>query len=335
MTITARHKETGLAQLGKMDTIGVTSRAFSRNPQLKAALEVEFPTVKYNETGRTLTPSELVSFLKDCRGAIVSLERIDSSVLDELPNLKVISKYGVGLDGVDLDALSQKGIELGWRGGLNRRSVAELTLSMMLVGVRRSFEASLVLKAGHWNSLVGGELSGKTIGLVGCGHIGKEVVRLLQPFDCRILAHDLQDFPEFYQKYKVQPVDLESLLTQADVVSLHVPLTIKTKALIHSQNLSLLKPGAVLINTARGGIIDEAALLERLKSADLHCGLDVFEVEPAAGNPLTLSPRVFCTPHVGGGSQEAQWAMGQGAIQGLREHFPIEDMRERKLLPFL
>ena len=323
-----------MSLLKKSDPIAVTSKAFSANKNLREALAIHFDNLRFNESGRTLKQEEIPDFLMDCVGAIVSLEKYDNAVLNQLPKLKVVSKYGVGLDNLDLAALESRNIALGWTGGVNKRSVAELTLSMMLLGIRRSYEANQILTEGAWQPLVGRQLSGKTVGIIGCGHIGKEVIQILDPFDCKILSHDIQKYDDFYWAHHVEACELDSLLERSDIISIHLPLTKRTRNLINEKNINLIKAGGVLINTARGGIVQETALVSRLDSGSLHCGFDVFEEEPAH-TPLIHYPTFFSTPHIGGSAYEAQLAMGEAAIRGLMEPMEILEYRRRNLLPVL
>jgi len=323
-----------MSVLGSNDLIAVTSKAFSQNKRLREALGIHFKNVRFNETGRSLSREELLDFLSNCQGAIVGLDRIDRTVINLLPKLKVISKYGVGLDNIELEALEAQSVFLGWKGGLNKRSVAELALSMMLLGIRRSYEANRMLETGNWQPLVGRQLTGKTVGIIGCGHVGKELVELLKPFECKVLVHDIQKYEDFYTENRITACALEEILSNSDLVTLHVPLTQKTKYLINESNIGLLKKNAVLINTARGGIVREAALLPRLETMDLYCGFDVFEEEPTQTS-LIHYPTFFATPHIGGSATEAQLAMGEGAIRGLLEPLSVIEMRVRRLLPVL
>lgn len=318
--------------LKNTDSIAVSSRSFSENRRLREALGIHFKYVRFNETGRLLEGQEILDFLGDSDGAIVGREKIDNSVLNLLPKLKVISKFGVEVSNLDLEAMESRDIKLGWKGGLNRRSVAELTLGMMLLGVRRAYEANRSMNEGQWNPTVGRQLTGKTIGIIGCGRIGKEVVELLKPFDCKILSYDIQDFADFYRENKIKKCDLEELLSNSDVVSLHVPLTKKTKHLINEANIELLKINSVLINTAQGGIVQESALISRLSSMNLFCGFDVYENESEC-TMLVHYPTFFATPHIGGSTVEAQLELGEAAIRGLLEPMRILDLKHRNLLP--
>ncbi len=209
-------------------------------------------------------------------------------------------------------------MKLAWTGGLNRRSVAELTLMFAIALLHRVPQCAHELRGGHWSPLVGRQLSGRTVGIVGCGHVGKDLVGLLEPFGCRLLAHDIRDYAEFYEANGVQPVSLLELLRESEVVTLHVPLDATTRGMIGAREIAQMRPGAVLINAARGGIVDEAALREALVSGHLSgAAFDVFGEEPPSDRSLLELPVFLGTPHIGGSTEEAQLAMGRAAIEGL------------------
>ena len=172
--------------------------------------------------------------------------------------------------------------------------------------------------SGTWRQHVGGLLSGRTVGIIGCGFIGKDLVELLQPWGCTILANDILDFPDFFARYGVTPVGLEELLQRSDVVTLHVPLDESTRNMISADRLLLMKPSAILINAARGGLVDEAALKAMLIEKRLAAAaFDVFAVEPPQDVELIALPNFLVTPHIGGSAEEAILAMGRAAIDGL------------------
>lgn len=174
------------------------------------------------------------------------------------------------------------------------------------------------LRDGIWQNRKGRQLSGCTIGIIGCGHVGKDLTGLLAGFGCRILANDVLDFPEFYARHGVEPVGLDDLLRKADVVTLHVPLDAGTRNLISAERLALMRPGAILINAARGGLVDEAALKVALAENRLAgAAFDVFAVEPPEDFELIRLPNFLGTPHIGGSTEEAILAMGRAAIDGL------------------
>lgn len=301
--------------------VAVCSRSFSRNSILRAELLSRYENVTFNDTGNQLEGESLVEFLRGHEKAITALEKIDDYVLSRLPELKVIGKYGVGLDMVDVDAMRRYGRRLGWISGVNRRSVAELVLAFAIVMLRKVPAANRDLLAGNWRQQEGGQLSGRTVGIIGCGHIGKDLVRIIQPFDCPVLVNDIRDYGDFYAQYGVKAVGLEELLAGADVVTLHVPLDASTKNLISAARLAMFKPGAILINAARGGLVDEAALKQALIAGRLGgAAFDVFADEPPTDRELIQLPNFLGTPHIGGSSAEAILAMGRAAIRGLDEN---------------
>lgn len=307
--------------MNRVAKVAVCSRSFSRNPILRSELLTRYPSVTFNDAGLSLAGSDLVEFLKGHQKAIIALEVVSREVLSRLPELEVVSKYGVGLDTVDLVAMRACGKRLGWTGGINRRSVAELVIAFAIAMLRHLPTANREILSGSWRQVVGGQLSGRTVGIVGCGHVGKELARLLQVFDCPLLVNDIQNFPDFYEAHDMKPVALESLLARSDVVTLHVPLNDRTRNLLDSRRLALLKPGAVLINTARGGLVDEDALKKMLKENRLAAAaFDVFSTEPPQDRELLTLHNFFATPHIGGSAEEAILAMGRAAIVGLDEN---------------
>lgn len=308
-------------------SVAVASRSFGRHAQLRSELEAKYERAIYNETGRNLAGQELVNFLKGHELAIIGQEVIDEPLLAQTPSLKVIGKYGVGMDKIDLGALARHGVRIGWTGGVNKRSVAELALAFMLVTLRHLPAHYLALMNGNWISIKGNTLMGKTVGIVGCGHIGKDLVELLAPFRCEILVNDIRDYFDFYSQYNLKPVTLDELLRRSNIVSLHVPLDDSTRGLLNAPRLSLLKRDAILINTARGGLVDETTLKDMLKTGRLRsAAFDVFAIEPATDVELLNLSNFFATPHVGGGSEEAALAMGRAAILGLESAIDAGDL---------
>jgi phosphoglycerate dehydrogenase-like enzyme len=298
--------------------IAVASPSFARNAALREELRAKYPHVTFTESESVPHGEELVALLRGHDRAIVGLERVDDGLLSQLPELRVISKYGVGLDGLDVAAIARRGIRLGWTGGVNKRSVAELTVGFAIALLHRVPECDAALRRGQWRKLVGRQLTGKTVGIIGCGAVGQELVRLLAPFECRILANDIRDYPEFYAAHRVMPVGFDELLAAADIVTLHVPLDRSTKGMIGAEQIAKMRAGSFLINAARGGLIDEdavAAALERGHLSGAAC--DVFSMEPDANPRLLALPNFLGTPHIGGSTHEAQLAMGRAAIEGL------------------
>ncbi|MGJ3259862.1 MAG: phosphoglycerate dehydrogenase [Rhodospirillales bacterium] len=302
-----------------MSRVCVASRSFSRHPVLRAELQARYPDAAFNDAGESLAGDRLIDFLKGHDKAVIALERIDGPVLDAVPELKVIAKYGVGFDRIDLHALIARGVELGWTGGVNRRSVAELVIAFAISLLRHVPAANAEVLDGTWRQTVGRQLSDCTVGIVGCGHVGKELATMLRTgFGCEVLAHDIEDFADFHTQHGVISTDLEALLGQSDVVSLHLPLDATTDNILNADRLRLMKPDAVLINTARGGLVDETALKEALKDGRLAAAaFDVFAAEPPEDTELLNLPNFLATPHIGGSAEEAIVAMGRAAIRGL------------------
>jgi phosphoglycerate dehydrogenase-like enzyme len=308
-------------KMNAVDRVAVCSRSFSANSVLRNELLARYRNVTFNDAGAQLNGDSLVEFLRGHHKAITGLEMIDAFVLEQLPELQVISKYGVGLDMIDLNALRSFGKRLGWTGGVNQRSVSELVISFAIAMLRHVPAGHREVLVGTWRQHIGGYLSGRTVGIIGCGHIGKDVVSLLKPFGCPILAHDIRDYSGFYAAHKVVATSLEELLTTADVVTLHVPLNDSTRGMLDERRLALLKPDAILINTARGGLVDEIALKRMLLENRLAAAaFDVFAEEPPRDLGLLSLPNFLVTPHIGGSAHEAVLAMGRAAIDGLDQN---------------
>ncbi len=301
--------------------IAVTSRSFSQHPVLRAELLERYSNVRFNDEGLALKGEGLIEFARGRRKLIVALERIDETILAALPELEVLSKYGVGTDMLDKQALIRHGIRLGWTGGVNKRSVTELAIMFMISLLRQTPLASREVREGVWKNRKGKQLSDRTVGIIGCGNIGKDLTPVLRAFGCKVLSHDILDFPEFYAAHQVEPVGLEELLRRSDIVTLHVPLDDSTRNMLSAERLALMKPEAILINTARGGLLDEAALKRVLMEGRLAgAGFDVFAAEPPEDLELLRLPNFLATPHIGGSSEEAILAMGRAAIKGLDEN---------------
>lgn len=304
-----------------MTKVAVASRSFSKHPILRAELLARYPNVTFNDAGLSLKGEALADFLKGHEKIITALERLDDALFAKLPDLKVVGKYGVGLDMIDLEAMKRRGIQLGWQGGVNRRSVSELVISFAVALLRHVPQGHQQVKDGGWKQLMGRQLSDRTVGIVGLGHIGKDLTKLLKPWGCRVIAHDIKPMPEFCAEWGVEMMGLEDLLRQADVVTLHLPLDDSTQNILSAQRMRLMKKDAILINAARGGLQDETELKAMLIEGRLAgAALDVFAVEPPSDMELIRLPNFLVTPHIGGSAEEAVLAMGRAAIAGL-DHF--------------
>lgn len=300
-------------------TVAVASRSFAKNQVLRRELLDRHPDVRFNDTDRVLSGAELARFLHGCPSAITGLDVLDAAVFDAVPELRLVSKYGVGLDMIDLDAARRRGVVVRWTPGVNRQSVAELTIAFMIALCRRLVPLASDLRAGIWGNGRGGrQLSSATIGIVGCGHVGQTVARLCRAFGSRVLANDIIDRTEFYRAHDVEAASLDRLLRDSDIVSVHTPLDASTRGLIDAGAIASMKPTAFLVNTARGGIVDETALKRALVDKRIAgAAVDVFATEPPDDAELLQLPNFIGTPHVGGSTVDAVLAMGRAAIAGL------------------
>ena len=298
--------------------IVVTSRSFAKSTVLREELLRFFPNSVFNDDGKKLFGKELIEFINDADAAIVGVETIDSSVLEHTTKLKIISKYGVGLDNLDLESLKNRGIFLAWTGGTNKRSVSELTLCFMLGLCRNVFGSSFKLKKLEWEKDGGHQLSGKTVGIIGCGHTGSDILRLLTPFGCNLLVHDIVDKSNFCREQGASQVSLEAVLEQSNIISLHVPLTKQTHQMVNASFLQKMKSTGFLINTSRGQVVDQEALKKGLIQGDIGgAALDVFVEEPPDDKDFLSLPNLMVTPHIGGNAVEGVEAMGRAAIEHL------------------
>jgi phosphoglycerate dehydrogenase-like enzyme len=298
--------------------VAVASRSFSRNAVLRQELIDRHPGSRFNDTNRVLSGAELIAFLRGAPAAITGLDVLDAAVFGGLPELRLVSKYGVGLDMIDLEAARRRGVAVRWTPGVNRHAVAELTIAFMLALARSLHPLATELSQGTWRQPGGRQLSSATVGIIGCGHVGQTVARLCRAFGATVLAHDIRAYDDFYRAWDVTPVSLETLLRTADFVSVHVPLDASTERLIDAAALARMQPSAFLVNTARGGVVDEAALKTALAEGRIAgAAADVFEVEPPADLSLLGLPNFIGTPHIGASTREAALAMGRAAIAGL------------------
>ena len=302
--------------------IAVTSVSFSKSAILRERLLSVFPNSIFNETGQRLSDGKLIEFINNADAAIVGIETIDDSLLKHTPSLKIISKYGVGLDNIDQKSLKNRDITQGWTGGVNQRSVSELTLGFMLGLCRNLFTAGFKLKNSVWDKDGGHQLSGKTVGIIGCGHIGSDVVRLLSPFSCNILVNDIVSKEDFCLEQGISEVSLNEVVKKSDIISLHVPLTELTRQMVNESFFQRMRSTAFLVNTCRGEVINQGSLKNALsKKVIAGAALDVFIEEPPTDVEFLSLPNLMVTPHIGGNSREAIEAMGRSAIDHLVEFF--------------
>ena len=305
-----------------MTRIAVTSHIFRILPHLRDELTAKYPECRFHEGALRMNEDELIAFFGDAEAALIGLHPITDRVLSACPDLKVVAACSAGLDHIDPAALHRHGVALGWNAGVNKTSVAELTISMMISLLRKVHQYNLDLREGRWPpDRMGLHLRGRTVGIHGCGNIGQELTKLLQPFGVNILACDRWDFPEFYEQYGVKPVSAEELRASSEILTIHLPKNSTTIGLYDDAALGQIQPGALLVNTSRGGIVDEAALLPRLADGRIGAAaFDVFAVEPPTDLSFAHMPNVLATPHIGGSAREAWEAMARGGILGVSGH---------------
>ncbi|MCB6195548.1 phosphoglycerate dehydrogenase [Blautia marasmi] len=249
---------------------------------------------------------ELADQAKEAQAVIAGSERWTRKVMEKCPELKVIVRCGTGYDGIDMAAASDLGIQVANTPGLNTYAVAEMALSMILTLKRRLLDYDRMVRNGEWEPVPASELRGKTIGLVGFGGVARQLARLLQPFQCRILAYDVYQDKEAAKKLNTAYTNLERVFRDSDVISLHLPLLDETKHLIDKKAFELMKPECIMVNTSRGGIVCTEDLINALDEGRIAgAALDVFEEEPLSDDSeLCKSDRIILSPHVASATKE-------------------------------
>lgn len=309
-------------------TVAVSTSSFARvSRRPLELLEAAGFAVRLNPHGRRLEPAEARALLDGAAGLIAGTERLDRDTLGAaVPPLSIVARVGAGVDNVDLAAAAELGIAVRSTPEAPAAAVAELALGGILAVLRHAAAADRALRAGRWEKPMGRLLAGKTVGIVGFGRAGRALARLLVPFGVRLLATDPRpDAAAAAGALGAEPVGLDELLAAADVVTLHAAAEPGAPPLLDRARLALLPAGAIVVNTARGGLIDEEALGELLRSGRLGGAyLDVFEREPYDG-PLTGLDSVLLTPHIGSYAAECRLAMEVEAAEAVVRHFAKED----------
>ena len=319
-----------MKQFPRNDTMKVliSSRSFGKSDtDALELLQNEKLEPILNPYGRKMNEAEIADMITDVVGVIAGTELLSQKVLTEAPMLKVISRYGIGLDNIDLQSAHKHGILVYNTPNTPALAVAELTLSLILNLLKKIGKVDRLLRTDEWKPDMGNLLTHKTVGIIGLGRIGKKVIKLLQPFNPALLAYDVQPDKQYAKQNNIKLVTLPELLTQSDIITIHCPLIPETHHLIGEKELSLMKPTTLIINTARGGIIDEHALYVFVKQGKIAgAALDVFEHEPNTGKLKELE-NVILTPHIATYTQETRKQMELEAVQNL-----IKGLREVKML---
>ncbi len=306
--------------------IVVTASSFLKVPQLRLALEAAFPQQKiiYVEEQKITSREILQEYLQGAEAWLIGRETADAQILGNLPQLRVLAKYGVGLDNVDIASCARLGIRIAWEGGVNRDAVAEHSLGLMIALCRNIALGSRRLSQGQWWKNGGRSLSSMTVGIIGLGYVGTRLAELLQAFSCPILFHDILPKPEEAARLGAKQLNYREVLKLADVLSFHVPLTPQTLGMLGPSELALVKSGVYIINTSRGEVIDQESLKSALQKASIAgAGLDVFQTEPLIDKDLYSLDNFVGTAHTAGNSQEAVLAMGEAAIRGLQKELAL------------
>lgn len=308
-----------------------TSFQSASNKEAVELLEKFADEIVYNPYGRPLDGNEIISLTAGADGVIAGLDTFDRETLSRAPaSLKVISRFGVGCDRVDLACAREKGIIVTNTPGVNSQAVADLAFGLML-SVARSIPAlHRQVIGGGWPRYTGTELYGKTLGILGLGAIGKAVSVRGKGFSMRILAYDPFFDESFAVKHGVEQASFNQVIEESDFISIHLPLNEQTQNCISREAIGRMKDGAILVNTARGGIIDESAAYDALLSGKLGgLGLDAFNREPPVSNPLFTLDNVVATPHTGAHTREAVSGMGILSVQNLIQVLRHQDCPNR------
>jgi phosphoglycerate dehydrogenase-like enzyme len=285
----------------------ITPRSLTQkgHPALRRFTEAGYEVVM-SRSGVQPSEEELIALLPGCVGMLAGVEPVTAAVLASAGDLKVIGRNGVGIDNIDLDAARRLGIRICPALGSNARGVAELTIGLLLALARWIPFSDAALKAGRWERRISFELEGKTLGLLGCGRIGRDVARMAMGMGMRVLAFDPVEDKSFAPGEDFRYATMNEILSVSDAISLHCPPPRDGKAVIDAGAIARMKKGVTLVNTSRAALVDEQAALEALDSGQI-AGLatDVFDREPPGETPLVKHSRVIATPHIGGFTTES------------------------------
>ena len=308
-----------------MYKIFISTSSFAKYDSLSLKiLESAIMEYQLNPFGRKLSQEECLNFYQDINGLIAGTESLTAELLKSAKKLKVISRCGTGLDNVDLEAAKELGIKVFITPDGPTQAVAELTVGLMFNLLRRISMEDRLIRTGVWEKYMGNLLTGKTLGILGLGRIGRKVVELTVPFSLNYLAWDSSPDQEFAANYKVEFRKLNEILKEADIVTVHLPYSPELKNFISDKQIKLMKKDAFLINAARGGLVDEAALYKALKEKRIAgAAIDVFEQEPYQG-PLKELDNVILTPHIGSYAKEARIEMEIQAVKNLLQGLGLE-----------
>lgn len=295
---------------GKSMKVLITPRGFANyGTDIVEAMEAKGLTVHYNNTGNAYTAEEFLELAKDADGIIVGVDIMDRAMMEQCPNLKVVCKFGVGTDNIDLEYAKERGIYVGRTIGSNSKSVAEHVIALMFAESKNIYTTVRDVKQGGWKKPTGREISGKTLGIIGFGQIGKHLASFANGLGMTVLAYDTFEIEDAVaEQYHVKKAGQEEIISTCDYISLHVPLLDSTRNMISTEEFRKMKSDACLINAARGGIVDEKALYEALVKGEIRSAcFDVYSEEPPkADDKLVALDNFLLTPHTAARSKESE-----------------------------
>ena len=298
------------------------------DPLSKTMLEDAGVKIIRNKQKRLLVEDEMKELIKGCDVAICGAEPMSAAVMDQAPELRFIARCAVGLDSIDLNAARSRNIGVSYVPGANADAVAELTVSHILTLIRGVQQGDRLMREGTWFRVLGRSLEELTVGIIGMGRIGRRTAKLLSNFGAKIIANDINPDETINSQLRVEWVSKQRLINESDIICLHVPKTPQTINIISKEELSQMKNDAFLINTARGGLVDESALYESLNNGDIAgAGLDVYDQEPYLGGPLSKLQNVIMTCHMGANTKVSRARMEIQAAECLlaflnNDHIP-------------
>jgi phosphoglycerate dehydrogenase-like enzyme len=296
-----------------LSAVAVSARSFRQVPgEHQELLRDSGLPVRFAEADRPLDEEELVELVRGCWGLIVGVDPVTAAVLDAGP-LRVVVRFGSGTDNVDLEAAGRRGVRVAATPGANARSVAELTIGLLLALARHLVVHDRKIRSGSWSRHTGIELAGRRLGVVGYGAVGRQVAGIAGALGMEVVATD-----PAVRDAEVPLVDLETMLASSDAVTLHVPLADETRAMIGAAQLDRMRPQALLVNTSRGGLVDEQELAQALAAGRLGgAAFDTFEREPPEASPLLAQDNFIASPHAGAATREAARRTGVAAVREL------------------
>ena len=296
-----------------------TPRSYGKtDPQVFDMLREAGLEVVRNDTGGILDKETIKAMLADCDGVIVGVDPMDAEVIAAAPKLKAIAKYGVGVDNIDLDAAKARGIKVSRTVGANSEAVADYAMALILAVARKTVLIDRQCRKGDWKKITTRDVTGGTIGILGLGAIGKNVAQRAQGFGMTVMAYDPFWPEEYAREHHIARADPDEIYARCDVISLHLPLTPETENIIGAAELAKMKPDAILVNTARGGLIDENALLDALEAGRLYgAGIDAFSSEPPKDPRWFTLDNVVLGSHCAASTSGASRNMGRMATANL------------------